>query len=95
MSEGEEIPVAIIWTLQRRLDKAIRERLWDECAELAQTVTAQLKLAMNLATSHTAIVHLEGVFGVGTMQYDNAPPHVKRVLNKMNRIIRTARKTIK
>ena len=96
MTDGVEIPVSVIWKLQRKLNKAIDARLWDEVAGLANAVSAQLKLAINPATSHTGgTPHLDGVYSVGTMHYDRAPKTAKAALHKMNRIIKTAKRTLR
>jgi len=92
---GGVVPVNEIWKRQRRLNDAIEEGAWDECVQLASEVCEQIRLALNPATSQTGKVHLDGVFGVGTMRYNRAPVKAKRALDKMNRIIRTAKGTIR
>ena len=96
MTDGDEIPVSAIWKLQRKLNQAIDDQLWDEATELANAVVAQLKLAINPATSHTGgAPHLDGVYSVGTMHYDRAPKKAAAALHKMNRIIKTAKRTLR
>jgi len=94
MTDGE-VPVTVIWKHQRRLNDAIEEGAWEECVQLANAVCVQIRLALNPATSQTGKVHLDGVFSVGTMRYGRAPAKVKRALDKMNRIIKTAKGTIR
>ncbi len=94
--DGEEIPVSVIWKLQRKINKAIDAELWDESAALANAVVAQLKLAMNPVTAHTGgKPHLDGVYNVGTMRYSQAPRKTTAAINRMNRIIKTAKRTLR
>lgn len=94
MSDGEEIPVAVIWKLRERIEVAVDGREWDACAELANEVCQQLRAAVGPATCRTGKPHLDAVYSVGTMRYQSAPRHAKRALDKMNRIIRTAKGTL-
>ena len=95
MSDGDNIPIAVIHKIQPRISAAIEARDWDTCTLLANEICEQIKLAMNPATAHTGKVHLDGVYSVGTMRYDRAPKKAKRALNKMNRIMKTAKGTIR
>lgn len=97
MSDGGEIPVSAIVRIRLQLHDAIVELEWDTCVRLADEVCQQIKLAMNPVTCQIGDgkVHLDGVFNIGTMHYEDAPRRAKRALNKMNRIIKTAKGTLR
>ena len=92
---GDDIPVRMIQNLQRELRSAVDREQWDACPQLVEGILAQLRLAMDIKTAQTGKVHLDGVYRVGTMHYDMAPIRVRKSLNKMNRIIKTAEGTLK
>ena len=92
---GDDIPVRMIHNLQHELRIAVASKQWDACPQLVDDILVQLKLAMDIKTAQTGLVHLDGVYRVGTMSYSSAPDRAKRSLNKMNRIIRTAERSLK
>jgi len=92
---GSSIPVTVIIELQTKLWKAVESKDWDECPPLVKKILAQLKLALNPQTSKTGKkVHLDGVLRLGTMYYERAPGYAKKELNKMNRIIKAAERSV-
>lgn len=95
MTEEDEIPVAAICRLRRLMESAIEEEAWDSVANMAKEVCRQIRLALNPSTSQTGKVHLDGVYNVGTMRYQDAPKKAKKALDKMNRIIKTAKGTLR
>lgn len=94
MKKDGKIPVVEIYSIQHRLGAALDAQSWDECTQLANEVIDQIRLAINPSTSQTGTPHLDGVFCVGMMRYEAAPKATKRALNKMNRILRTAKRTL-
>ena len=56
---------------------------------------ATIKLAIRPETSQAAKPHLDGVYTVGTMKYIRAPDKLQSLINRMNRIIRTAQRTLR
>lgn len=94
MSTRGKVPVSKIWVLQRRLNAAVEAAKWDRCVKLVERICKQIKLAMDPKTSQTGKPHLDGVYSIGTLRYERAPKDVIRALHKMNRIIKTAKRTL-
>lgn len=90
-----EIPVAVIWKLQCKLRLAVESERWDECPPLVKDVLAQLRLAVDKGAALTGVVHLDGVYTIGTMQYSQAPPSAMKALNRMNRIVTAAKRSLR
>lgn len=95
MSKPRRAPVTRAISLQRKLHEAVDASEWDRCIELAGKICKQIKLALDPKTCQTGIPHLDGVYSIGTMRYERGPKDVVRAINKMNRIIKTAKRTLK
>ncbi len=92
---ANEIPVAVIWKLQCKLRDAVEAGRWDECPPLVKDVLAQLRLAVDKSAARTGIVHLDGVFTIGTTHYSQATPLAMKALNRMNRIVTAAKRSLR
>lgn len=94
MATGE-IPVVRLQRLLHQLNITAEQSDWPTCAALARKVIATIRLAVSPESSQTGKPHLDGIYTVGTLRYIRAPADVQRLLNRMNRIIRTARQALR
>jgi len=92
---GEEIPIRKLHILQQNLSRAIKENEWDKAAELARKMIKLIPLAVGMDTCRTGKPHLDGIFNVGQDQYLYATKEAKKYINMLNRILKTAKQSIK
>jgi len=90
----DEIPIRRLWKNRERLGVALDESQWDESKALADLIVDDIRLALDPSKSIVLPPTLDGVYTVGTVRYERAPDKIKRTLNKMNRILRTAKMNI-
>ena len=88
------IPVRDLHELQAKLRIAMDAKAWKEVASIAREMVRIIPLAVDKKTCNTGRPHLDGVYRVGTMSYDRAPPKARRYLNMMNNVIKTASKSL-
>lgn len=93
-----EVPVAQIHKLRDRLSVAVDEGDWDKAAKLARKIVKKIPLALDPQKCMTGEPlgkpHLDGVYTIGSMRYERGPSHAVRAIRQMNRIIRSAQKTL-
>jgi len=94
MSENEELPVSMAVNDLRKLNQIIENEQWDECVPLSEKILSNVRLALDKRTCRTGKPHLDGVYSTGRMYYQYAPKKIVRTLDKMNRIIRTAKESV-
>lgn len=90
-----DIPIIRIYAIQKTLDDRIEKKSWDDCASLANEIITLIPKALSKDMSKTGAPHLDGVYAIGIMRYEHAPQEIKKAITKMNRILRTAKRTIK
>lgn len=94
MIDKDGIPVVRIYALQKQLHQELEDGNWKSCKVLSSDILNTMKLALNPATCKTDKPHIDGVYAVGSMRYERAPKDIKRVLNNMNRVIKTAKRVL-
>ena len=72
----------------------VADREWDEARDVSKSIVEDIKLAIDFDHCKTGTPHLEGLYSIGTMTYMYAPRKVKRSLDKMNLIIKSAKENI-
>lgn len=90
----EELPIKRLWAYREKLSAAVDETRWDEAESLARAIMKDIKPAMDRSTCGVGKPHLDGLYTIGTMRYGSAPPKTRRLLNRMNRILRTAKRNV-
>ena len=90
----EETPISQLWTLRNLLDEAADDSRWDDAAGISEQILVVLRKAMDPSKCQVGTRHLDGIYTLGTTDYEMAPPKAKRKLNKMNRILRTAKNNL-
>ena len=91
----DDIPVFKIYEAQDALNNSIEKKLWDECERQAKEITKWIPMAIGKTTCRVGSPHLDGVYAVGTMRYEVSTDTARKAINNMNRILRTARRTLK
>lgn len=91
---NRKYPVSIIRQGISDLRISLDEKDWDKSNANAQVVLDHIPLAISIDRCNLYYPSLDGVFCVGTQSYLRAPKELVRKLNKMNRIIKTARKNM-
>lgn len=92
--DQDELPVSACKNGIRILNELVEEGRWEECIPVSKRILENVALALNPRKCRTGSPHLDGVYSTGRMHYINAPPNVRRALDKMNRIIRTAKESV-
>ncbi len=87
----EEIPISKLWTLRNLLAEAVDDSQWEEVISIVKQLLVVLRDALDPGKCKTGTPHLDGLYMLGTMDYERAPAKARRALNKMNRIIKTAK----
>lgn len=90
----EEVPICHLWNLRNLLDDALDNSRWGEVESISGQIVVGIKEALDPSRCQVGTPHLDGLYMIGTVRYDRAPPKSKRALNKMNRILRTAKKNM-
>lgn len=76
------------------LKKSVANEKWDESRRLSKLIVEDIKLAVSFDRCKTGTPHLEGLYRIGTMTYMYAPAKVKRSLDRMNLIIKSAKENL-
>ncbi len=92
--ETEETPISQLWTLRKLLGEAVDESRWDDAASISEQFLVVLRKAVSLSECQVGTRHLEGIYTVGTTSYERATHKAKKKLNKMNRILKTAKNNL-
>lgn len=90
-----ELPVSVCCNSIRLLNQLIAEERWEESVSVSKKILENVALALDPRKCKTGTPHLDGVYSTGRMYYSNAPPEVRRALDRMNRIIRTAKDSLR
>lgn len=90
----EEIPISQLWTLRKLLGEAVDESRWDDATSISEQFLVVLRKAMDPSKCQVGERHLDGIYTLGTTSYERATPKAKKKLNKMNRILKTAKKNL-
>lgn len=92
---NEEIPIKRLNKLREKMSEAISASKWDEAEILAKKMIGIIPLAVNIDTCRTGKPHLDGVIAVGADHYLNATKGACRAIGMFNRILKTARRTVR
>lgn len=76
-------PINKAWRLRREAEYAINEKDWDKLFTLAQDLAKQIDICMA-----DNLPNLDGVFGIGTMWYQQAPEKVRTMVDRFNKKLR-------
>jgi hypothetical protein len=87
----EETPISQLWTLRKLLGEAVEDSRWDDVTGISGQLLVVLRKAVDPSKCQVGVAHLDGIYTLGTTSYEKATPKAKRALNKMNRILRTAK----
>lgn len=90
----EETPLNQLWTLRKLLGEAVDESRWDDATSISEQFLVVLPSALDPSRCQIGAPHLDGIYMLGTMSYERATPKAKRKLNKMNRILKTAKNNL-
>lgn len=90
-----DLPIAQIYNLRDQLSRELDAGNWDEASEIAKRITKLIPKAIDPKNCGGGMPHLDGVFTVGTMRFEGGPKHAARSIRQMNRIINTAKRTLK
>jgi hypothetical protein len=91
---SEELPIRQLWKYREQLSDAVDACEWGEAERFAKMIVRGIRLALDPATCGTGKPTLDGLYSIGTQRYSRAPDKTKRALNHMNRILKTAKKSI-
>jgi len=93
-ADDTEPPIRILWRLRDELGHAVDDQRWDEAKALADQICKLIRLALDPSKCQIGKPSLDGVFTIGTMRYERGPGSAVRAINKMNRILKTAKNNI-
>lgn len=88
------MPIKRLWNNQESLNNVIDFEDWDEAERISKLIVSDIKEALDFDKCKTGTPTLDGIYGVGTIRYTKAPKNVRKSIDKMNRIIKTAKDNV-
>ena len=95
MTDNEKLPIEQLYDLHKSLSEAVDAGEWKRVPKLARSITKLIPQAVDVKTCRTGKPHLDGLYSIGTIRYDGAPTEAVKALNLMNRIVRSAKRSVK
>lgn len=94
-TDNERLPIEQLCDLQKSINAAIDTGKWKRTQKLARSFIKLIPQAVDKKTCRTGKPHLDGIYVIGTIRYDGAPIEAVKALNLMNRLIKSAKKSLK
>jgi hypothetical protein len=95
MTDAEDLPITRLYKLQADINKSVSDKEWERVSGLARDFIKAIPTSVDARTCGTIKPHLDGIYVIGTIRYSRAPDGVRKSLNLMNRIIKSAKRSLK